>query len=57
MTVIFALRADDETHQERDNYAEAELEVVMNWRGRRCLAAAAPAARIVFAARLVGQLR
>jgi len=29
MTVIFALGADGEAHQQRDNYAKAELEVVM----------------------------
>ena len=56
MTVIFALGAYDEADRQRDDYAEAELEVAMKWRGRRCLAAAAPAARLVFAAWFVGQL-
>ncbi len=56
MSVVLALSPKGQTDRERDEYANAEVEVGMYWRGWKCLAAPAPAARLVFASRLVGQL-
>src|SRR5438270_63640 len=57
MSVVLTLRAKDQTNGQRDEYAKAEFDVALDWQVERRLAAAAPAARLVFAARLVGQLR
>jgi hypothetical protein len=57
MSGVLALSAKRQTDGERDDYAETKLEVVMYWRGRSGLAAAALAAGLVFAARLIRQLR